>query len=172
MENKSHLFERIIPFFLIIISTIIIIFIAQVVIQLKGELQDIKTTLTDLQNEKVTNAKFEPFKVLEDNCTSCHSERKYSMIHGQGEEITKVLNYMEKMPDAHISLPDLDKIHGSLTLLQCIRCHDENQIKMLGALNASMQREYIERMTKKSGSGIVNEDVSKIQKALLQIQGF
>lgn len=172
MENKSHLFERIIPFFLIIISTIVIIFIAQVLIQLKGELRDIKTTLAVLQNEKVINAKFEPFKILEENCTSCHSERKYSGIHGQGEEITKVLNYMEKMPDAHISSLDVGKIHGSLTLLQCVRCHDENQIKMLGTLNAAMQREYIERMTKKSGSGIANEDVSKIQKALHQIQGF
>ncbi len=172
MENKNHLFSRLLPFLLTIITTIIVVFIAQILLDVKAELKEVKAALQKMEDEKIQSVTFQPFGALQENCTDCHNERKFMGIHGGESEISNVIKFMEQMPDVHLSPQDVEKVHSSLELLKCTKCHDDTQLKVLGTMNAARQREIIERMSKKSGSNILPEDVDRIQKALLEIQGF
>jgi hypothetical protein len=172
MENKNHLFNRLIPFLLTIVTAIMVVFIAQILLDVKAELQEVKSALRKIEEEKIKSVTFQPFKAIQENCTDCHSERKFMGIHGGEEEISSIIKYMQQMPDAHLSPNDVEKVHGSLALLKCAQCHDESQLQVLASLNSARQREIIERMSKKSGSNISQGEVDKIQKALLEIQGF
>lgn len=172
MENKNHLFSRLLPFLFTIISTIIVVFVAQILIEVKSEVKDIKAALNKMEEEKISSVSFQPFQILEENCTDCHSERKYMGIHGGDAEISGIIKSMEKMPDAHLSPERIDKIHSSLTLLKCVHCHGDEQLKQLCAVSPARQRELIEKMSKESKSEILPEDIKQIQQALLKIQGF
>jgi hypothetical protein len=172
MENKTHLFNRFLPLLLAIITTIVVIFMAQILLDVKAELKEVKTAMRNLEQEKISNVSFKPFTALEENCTSCHNERKFMGIHGGEAEITSVIKFMEQMPDVHLSSQDVDKIHGSLSLLRCVKCHDEEQLKILGTLSSAKQKEVIEKMSKKRGAGILPEDIDQIQLTLLKVQGF
>ncbi len=172
MENKNHLFSRLLPFLLTIVTTIIVVFIAQILLEVKAELKEVKATLQKMEDEKIQSVTFQPFKSIQENCTDCHSERKFMGIHGGEGEISNIIQYMQQMPDAHLSPSDVEKVHGSLALLKCVQCHDENQLQVLASLNSARQREIIERMSKKSSSKISADELSQIQKALSEIQGF
>jgi hypothetical protein len=172
MENKNHFISRMLPFLLTIITTVVVVFIAQILLGVKAELNEVKATLQKMEEEKVKNVTLQPFKPLQENCTSCHNERKFMGIHGGDAEINNIINFMAQMPDVHLSPQDVEKVHGSLVLLKCTNCHDEQQIKVLGTMSAEKQKEIIMRMSKKSGSNISPDEVNQIQKALLEIQGF
>jgi hypothetical protein len=172
MENKNHLFGRLLPFLLTIVTAIIVVFIAQILLDVKAELMEVKASIKKMEVEKIKSVSFQPFKALQENCTDCHNERKFMGIHGDDAEINNIIHFMEQMPDVHLSPQDVEKVHGSLVLLKCAKCHDENQLKVLGAMNSAWQREIIERMSKKSGSNMSSDEVSQIQKAMLEIQGF
>jgi cell division protein FtsL len=172
MENKNHLFSRLLPFLLTIVTAIIVVFIAQILLDVKAELLEVKATLRKMEEEKIKSASFQPFKAIQENCTDCHNERRFMGIHGGDTEINNIIKYMEQMPDVHLSPQDVEKVHGSLSLLKCAKCHDESQLQILASLNSARQREIIERMSKKSGSDISPDEVGQIQKAMLEIQGF
>lgn len=172
MENKNHIISRLLPFLLGIITTILVVFIAQILLDVKAEMKEVKAALQKMEEEKIKSVSFQPFKPLQEKCTDCHNERKFMGIHGGDAEIGNIIKFMEQMPDVHLSPQDVQKIHGSLELLKCAKCHDDTQLKVLGTMSASRQREIIERMSKKSGADILPEDVDKIQRALLEIQGF
>lgn len=172
MENKNHFINRLLPFLLIIVTTIIVVFITQILLGIKTELNEVKTTLKKMEEEKVKNVTFQPFKPLQENCTNCHNERKFMGIHGGDAEINNIINFMAQMPDVHLSPQDVEKVHGSLVLLKCANCHEEEQLKALGTMSAEKQLEIIGRMSKKSGSNISPDEANQIQKALLEIQGF
>lgn len=172
MESKNHFFNRLLPFLLTIVTAIIVVFIAQILLDVRAELIEVKATLKKMEDDKIKNVSFQPFKPLQENCTSCHNERKFMGIHGSEGELKSIINFMNQMPDVHLSPEDIEKVHGSLVLLKCTKCHEEEQIKVLGTMSGEKQRETILRMSKKSGSNISPEEVNKIQKALLQIQGF
>jgi|GEM_PF-1915767 len=172
MNNNSHLFERLLPFLLIIVTALVVVFMAQILLDVRAELIEVKAALQKMEDEKIQSVSFQPFGALQENCTDCHNERKFMGIHGGGAEISNIIKFMEQMPDVHLSPRDVEKVHSSLELLKCTTCHDETQLKVLGTMNAARQREVIERMSKKSGSDILPEDIDKIQKALLEIQGF
>lgn len=172
MGNKNHFISRMLPFLLTIVTTIIVVFIAQILLGIKAELNEVKATLQKMEEEKVKNVTFQPFKPLQENCTSCHNERKFMGIHGGDAEINNIINYMEQMPDIHLSPQDVEKVHSSMVLLKCANCHDEQQLKILGTISAEKQREIIMQMSKKSGSNISPDEINQIQKALLEIQGF
>jgi hypothetical protein len=172
MENKNHLFNRLLPFLLTIVTTIIVVFIAQILLDVKAELMEVKATLKKMEEEKIKSVTFQPFKAIQENCTDCHNERRFMGIHGGDAEINNIIKYMEQMPDVHLSPQDVEKVHGSLALLKCAKCHDESQLQILASLNSIRQREIIERMSKKSGSNMSSDEVAQIQKAMHQIQGF
>jgi len=172
MENKTQLLTRNILFFLTIITVIILVFVAQILIEIKGEIIEIKSTFAKAEQEKISKTAFEPFKVLNENCTDCHSDRKFAGIHGETEEISGILKFMQQMPDANISPTDIDKIHSSLSLLKCVKCHSDDQIKILSTMNLAKQREIMIKMAKKTGSTMLAEDANKLLENLHKIQGF
>lgn len=172
MNNQSHLFERMLPFLLRIVTAIVVVFIAQILLDVRAQLMDMKAAFQKMEEERIKSVTFQPFKPLRENCTDCHNERRFMGIHGGDTEIGNIIKFMDQMPDVHLSPQDVQKIHGSLELLKCAKCHDESQLKILGTMSAQRQREIIERMSKKSGAEILPEDIDKIQRALLEIQGF
>lgn len=172
MNNNSHLFERLLPFLLIIVTALVVVFMAQILLDVRAELIEVKVALQKMEEERIKSVSLQPFNTLQENCTDCHNERKFMGIHGGDAEINNIIKFMEQMPDVHLSPQDVDKVHGSLTLLKCAKCHDEGQLQVLASLNSARQREIIERMSKKTGSNISQDEVAKIQKALLEIQGF
>lgn len=172
MNNKTHLFERLLPFLLIIVTAVVVVFMAQILLDVRAEILEVKAALKKMEEERIKRVTFQPFRPLQENCTDCHNERKFMGIHGGEAEIGNIIKFMDQMPDVHLSPQDVQKIHGSLELLKCAKCHDEDQLNLLGTMSASRQREIIEKMSKKSGAEILPEDVDKIQRALLEIQGF
>jgi len=172
MENNKHLFERLLPFLLIIVIAIVIAFIAQILLDVRNELKEVRSTLVRIESEKIKSVSFQPFKVLEENCTNCHSDRKFMGIHGTDTEVTGIIKFLEKMPDVHLTPQEIDKVHNSLSLLKCVKCHDEQQMQILGTMNTAMQREILERMSKKRGGKILPEEIAQLQRILLKVQGF
>ena len=172
MENNKHLVERLLPFLLLIVIAIVIAFVAQILLDVRNELKEVKSTLVRIENEKIKSVSFQPFKVLEENCTNCHSDRKFMGIHGTDTEITGIIKFLEKMPDVHLTSEEIDKVHNSLSLLKCVKCHDEQQMQILGTMNTTMQREILERMSKKSSGKILPEEIAQLQRILLKVQGF
>ena len=172
MDNNKHLIERLLPFLLIIVIAIVVVFVTQILLDVRNELKEVKTTLLRIESEKIKSASFQPFKVLEENCTNCHSDRKFMGIHGTDTEITGIMHFLEKMPDVHLTSEEIDKVHSSLSLLKCVKCHDEQQIQILGAMNLTMQREILQRMSKKSSGKILPEEIEQLQRILLKVQGF
>ena len=172
MERKTHLFERILPFFLVIITAIIVVFLSQLMLNMKSELGEIKVSLATIESETMRNGSFEPFAALEQKCIDCHSERRFLGIHGSSAEILQIIKHMEMMPDINLSSADVNKIHSSLELLKCVRCHDEQALKKLSALSTDYQLQMIERMAEKTGSEISAEDIKNIQSSLQSIKGF
>lgn len=172
MQNGPHFFERTLPLFLAIVTAIVVVFQAQLTMRLSTELAVLKTQITAMKPAAKTGGEVHPFAVLEQQCTSCHSERRFMGIHGTGSELENVMRHMENMPGAHLSPTDKDKIHNSLRLLQCTRCHDEGIFQSLAALNPREQRATIERMTTKMGSPASEEEINAIQRGFQSIQGF
>ena len=172
METKNHLLSRLLPFLLAIVTAIVVIFIAQILLDVKAELKEVKATVLKIEEEKIKSASFQVFKPLQENCTDCHNERKFMGIHGGDAEINNIINYMEQMPDIHLSPQDVEKVHSSMVLLKCAKCHDEEQLKVVGTMSAEKQREIIGLMSKKRDSNISPDEIGQIQKAMLKIQGF
>ncbi|MBU0510048.1 cytochrome c [bacterium] len=172
MQNGSHLFERTLPLFLAILTAIVVIFQAQLTLKLNAELADLKTQIAASKPAEKMRTAVRPFAALEQNCTSCHSERRFTGIHGTASELENVVRHMENMPGAHLSPADVDKIHGSLRMLQCVRCHDESVLGRMGAMTPREQQAVIERMAAKPGSQIAQEEIENIQRGFQRIQGF
>jgi cytochrome c553 len=172
MKEESPKLQSMLSIFLAVITTIVVVFLAQLVLDMKSELGEIKTTLATLRTESATKIGVEPFRALEASCTNCHSERRFVGIHGSSSELKQMINKMEALPDAHISAQDRDKIHASLQLLQCVRCHDDQALKKLATLKRERQREIINKMAEKPGSEIPPEAAEEIMRAYQNIQGF
>lgn len=172
MQNGSHLFERTLPLFLAMITAIVVVFIAQLNLDMKKEIGELRQALSTVQAETAAGPAVEPFGILEEKCTDCHAERRFTQVHGTSADIAHVMKFMESMPDVDLSEKDVQKIHGSLQLLACAQCHDEQTIKEVAALSPDRQRAIIERMASKPGSGISLDDVSDMQRAFQAIQGF
>lgn len=172
MQNGSHLFERTLPLFLAILTAIVVVFQAQLTLKLNTEIAALKAQVTAPKPPEHALTTARPFAALEQNCTSCHSERRFMGIHGSGSELQNIVRHMEGMPGAHLSPADVEKIHGSLKMLQCVRCHDEGMLGKLAGMTPGQQHDVIERMAAKPGSQIAQEEIDNIQRGFQSIQGF
>jgi hypothetical protein len=172
MEQKHSVLERTLPLFLSIITVVVLIFIAQLQLGVKRELQDLRERVATMQQAPVEAVEFEPFAPLEKNCTECHSERRFMGVHGSGDEISALINHMEMRPDVKLTPQEVDKIHASMSLLKCTKCHDETTLKQFSALNTAAQRSVLTRMTEKPGAGLSKADADAIQKSVQTLHGF
>ena len=55
MDNNKHLIERLLPFLLIIVIAIVVVFVTQILLDVRNELKEVKTTLLRIESEKIKN---------------------------------------------------------------------------------------------------------------------
>ncbi len=173
VNRETSFLERTLPIFLIMVTSIVVVFLAQLILDMRAELKDMKIALATMKtngSDHSTTGKH--FTMLEEKCTQCHSERKFAGLHGSSSDISKVLEAMKAMPDAQLSQDDVHKIHSTLETLKCIKCHDEKTLKKLATLRPEQRSEIIEKMAEKPGSSLAPNEVKEIQDSLEKMQGF
>ncbi len=159
--------------FLAIVIAIVVVFLAQIVLDIRSELKEVKTALTTAQMETARRVGVEPFSILEKRCVKCHSERRFLGVHASSFELKKIIDKMEKMPGARISVQERDRIHSALALLKCVHCHEEDEgLKKLEAMAPERQHEVVRRMKEKPEAKILPEEAKEILRAYREIQGF
>jgi hypothetical protein len=158
--------------FLTVVTLIVVVFVAQILIKMQDELSGLKAEIALLTQEPVTAVDFAPFAPLDENCTQCHSERRFMGMHGSETDIQSIVDHMEMQADLALSPEDVDRVHAAMNLLKCAECHDEAALKKFAALNTSAQQKVLKRMETIPGSILANGDLSAIQRSVRTIQGF
>jgi len=170
--KRSHLFERTLPLFLVIVTAIVVVFQAQILLQVREDLSAMRAEIAMIETQSATGADFAPFAALEQNCTDCHSERRFTRMHGSSSDIAHVIQFMEAQPDVELSERDVQRIHSSIALLKCVSCHDDARLKSMAGLSPERQREIIDLMVAKPGAAISEDEARAIEKAIQSLQGF
>ena len=168
MDPKS----RWLTTFLLVVNTILIVFIANMFLNLRAEvrgLKDVLVTKSDLQAVRTAEAKF---LFAEEKCTRCHTERRFSDVHGTKDELLQIVRHMQEHPDARITEQETDKIHASLMLLKCTQCHSGEMMKKLSLMSAEQRLGVIREMAKKPGTSIATEEAEAILKSYELLLGF
>lgn len=162
-----------ITLFVALINAIILLTLAGVVSGLRQEVSAIRQDVLTLEDlaRYVAPVK-SPADFLDEKCTSCHADRRYLAAHGSASQIQQVLQRMEALPDAHISVTDRDKIHNALLLMKCQTCHSEEIFNRMAALNQKERQLSVLKMWEHSGTNMSRQELLEILKAYDQIQGF
>lgn len=157
--------------FLVVLNAILTMLLCGLVRDTRHDvnaLRDVLATKQDLVNvaaPKLTMSQ-------EENCTSCHTERRFAGEHNVRGQIETALAHMEKMPDVPFSREDTARIHASLQLLRCAKCHDADQLRQLAIKSPAERIRNIREMAAKPGSGISPDEVAAILKSYEQLTGF
>lgn len=162
-----------ITLFVVLLNAIIMLTLAGVINDLRHEVGAIRQDVLTLEDlaRYVAPVK-SPADFLDEKCTTCHADRRFLAEHGGPAEVQRVIQRMEALPDAHISVGDRDKIHGALLLMKCQRCHTEEIYNRMAALNPKERQASAMRMWEQSGTTMSREELLEILKAYDQIQGF
>jgi hypothetical protein len=168
---KSIEFRDVLSTFLIVVIAVVVVFGVQLLLQVQDHLTGLRAEVRSLQTQLVTQRKAEPFRVLQDNCTQCHSERRFTKPHSDSE-LMNIIQRMDDLPDFEISAKDKDVVHGALETLKCVRCHEDEALKKVINMDSERQREIVERMRKQPDSDITREAAADILKSMQQIQGY
>ena len=173
--KRSHLFERTLPLFLVIVTAIIVVFQAQILLEVRSEIAELKVAV--LAHDEVCGSvpSIEPFAALEENCTTCHSERRFTGFHGGHgtDDITTMISHGKNgNMGLALSPTDVDRVHDSILLLHCVKCHDEGSIKALAGMSSAKRLQVIEKMREKPGANISDEETRTIERAIQDLQGF
>lgn len=165
---------RMLIVFLLLLNTTLVVFVANMTLHLKQQVDDLDEILTTKQDLQVlhSNGNGKQMMFAEDKCTRCHTERRFATVHGTEDELLQVVRRMQRMPDAKISDGDIDKIHSSLVLLKCTRCHSAERVNQMNLMTESQQLGTIRRMQMKDGSEISPDEIERIRRAFHTLQGF
>lgn len=156
-----------------LLNAIILLTLAGVVDNLRQEVRAISDNVLTLEDmARYTAPVKSPADYLDEKCTDCHADRRFLAEHGGAAEVQYILQRMEALPDAHISVGDRDKIHGALLLMKCQSCHTEEIFSRMAALNQKERQLSVLKMWENSGTTMSREELLEILKAYDQIQGF
>jgi len=169
--TKSIEFRDVLSTFLTVVIAVVVVFGVQLLLQVQENVKDLKADVLSVQSHLVSQRKAEPFRILNENCTQCHSERRFTKAHADSELID-IIDRMDDLPDFQISAKDKDVIHGALETLKCVRCHEDAALKQVITMDSERQREIVERMRRQPGSEITRESASDILRTMQQIQGY
>ena len=159
--------------FVVMVTAVVVVLLAQVTLDIRSELRGFKAALTAHERESTRRTSVEPFSPLESNCVSCHTGRRFLGAHGpSSQDLSQIVKKMATMPDAPISAQERERIHASLMLLKCVRCHDETNLRKLAPLEDAERIALIRRMKEKPKSEIASDEVREILRAYRRIQGF
>jgi hypothetical protein len=143
-----------------------------------GELLVVRNEVRALPERLVTKddvAALRPLRVqqiLEARCTQCHTDRRFAAVLGwERRPILDVVASMAEHPGANIPPAEFDKIVAALTMLQCMRCHNESVLSRLVLQTPAEQVATIRRMQRLPGSGIRPDQVPQIVEAFRVLSG-
>lgn len=108
----------------------------------------------------------------EEKCTSCHSERRFTVPHDGAGSLDQAIIHMRKLPDAHFTTEDLAKVHASLELLRCSQCHGADQLRKLAIKSPTERMQIVREMVGKPASNITPDQVDRILRAYEHMVGF
>jgi hypothetical protein len=155
-----------------VLNALLIIILCGVAMETRQDIQGLKDVLVtkqDLMN--VAAPKLTMF--YEDKCTSCHTERRFAGPHSNMPgKIDHALAEMEALPDTGFTDEDLAKIHGSLALLRCARCHGADKLQLLAIKTPEERMQIIKEMIAKPGSNISPDEAEEIARSYEQLLGF
>jgi hypothetical protein len=162
---------RIIFGFLLFTNTLLILFMASFMLQVRSDVTELRNVLAT--KEDVLNLTTAPQSdILDKSCTHCHAENKFSSFHGTEDEMIAMIARMQTQNNSQIDPRDSDAIHASLELLQCTSCHEERTTRKLALKTAVDQKEVIRGMLVKAGASADQEKIDRIQKSYQQLLGF
>jgi hypothetical protein len=169
-EGTPTLTNRIIVHFFVVCNTVLLVFLCNMVFNLKRDVTGLErhlATKQDLATLKVGEVKL----FHEERCTRCHTERKFTMTHSDGELQTALMK-MEKLPAAHLTSEDLKAVHASLMVERCLECHSRDVLKKLALVTRAQRLDTIRAMGKKGGKTLQPGELEKINKSLETVLGF
>lgn len=173
-KSKPHLVERTLPLFLLIIVSIIIVLQAQIMLGLQSETERASEAagISSQDAALAVGQTVKPFAALDENCTRCHSERRFAGFHGKEDDVSAMISHMEMHSDVELSQTEVDRIHDSIVSLKCVKCHSEDRLQEMAGMSKEEQFQTIERMRGKPGANISATEVKAIERAIQNIQGF
>ncbi|MEW5875751.1 MAG: hypothetical protein AB1752_11305 [Candidatus Zixiibacteriota bacterium] len=159
--------------FILLLNAVLVIFLAQVVIETRRDLQAARVQLQEIED---LSRRVEPVRspgdYLAEQCASCHSERRYLGEHGDAASVSALIRQMEAFPDAHVSVEQTDKIQGALLMMKCQRCHTDEVFSALAALNAEERRRTVLRMWEHADTRMSRQEVLDILHACERVYGY
>ena len=167
MENRYQFVVG----FLTILNAVLIVLLAGLVRDTRQDVNALRGVLASKQDlVNIAAPKLTLFH--EEKCTGCHTERRFVGPHTSGGQIEQIVAQMSKLPDAHITKKDLDKIHASLELLRCSQCHGVDQLRQLAIKSPTERMRIVREMVAKPGSRLSPDDVTRVLRAYELMIGF
>jgi len=157
--------------FCAVTSVFLLTLVAGHVGALRGEVRALREHVASKKDLLATQAP-EMRLFHEEKCTSCHTERRFAGEHNTRGEIDAAVAHMKAMPDAGFTDDDMARIHASLTLLRCARCHSVEQLRGLALRTPGERVDLIRTMISKPGSSLSSDEADEINRAYQQIVGF
>ena len=158
--------------FLVICNTIIIVFVANMVVNMKTEIGALKADLATRADLATMQTRGAQPSFHQETCTRCHTERRFAGQHTTGDELMRIVRRMQSQPDARISSAETEKIHASLMLLKCTQCHSGDTLQKLSLMNSEQRLSLIEKMAKKPQSAIPIGEARDILDSFELLLGF
>lgn len=159
--------------FILLLNAVLVIFLAQVVMDVRQDLQAARAELKDIED---LTRRVEPVRspgdLLAEQCASCHSERRYLGELSSAASIGRFVEKMEALPDAHVSVKDRDMIHGALLMMKCQRCHTDEVFSRLAVLNKEERRRTVLRMWEHADTRMSRQEVMEILHACERVYGY
>ncbi len=168
MDVKSRWFVN----FLLVANVIVVVFIANMVVNLGAQVEGLKDVLATKHDLEAVRTAGAPLAFHQDECTRCHTERRFASMHGTKSDIERIITRMRDKPDSRITQTEADKIHASLMLLRCGQCHSRDMMSDLALLTSEERLSAVRGMAKKSGSGIPVGEAEDILRSYELLLGF
>jgi len=154
-----------------ILNLVLVVFLSGTVVQLRSQVANLTKVLATKEDLVAVNVPQSRF-FTEEKCTRCHTERRFAGEHNMRGEIEAAVAHMKAMPDVGLTEDDMAKIHASLSLLRCTRCHGEEKIRALALKSPEERMATVRRMTASPGSGLLPDEIAEILRAYREIYGF
>lgn len=162
---------RVIFGFLLFANTLLLLVLANFAVNNGRDIRDLQSVLATKEEVlNLTHAR--QTNVLENSCTGCHAENKFSSVHGSESDMLAMIERMQKQAGSHIDPNDVTVIHASLELLQCNSCHDEQTVRKLALKSSEEQTAVVREMLKKANAPAGDEEVRRIERSYQQLYGF
>lgn len=162
---------RVLIAFALIFNAVLIVLVAGQVVGVREEIRGLSQVLTTKQ-DLVALRPARITETLESKCTTCHSERRFTRAHGDEASLAAIIRRMREQPGAAIGAREVQRIHASLTLLQCARCHSGEVLDKLALKPPAERAALVREMQKKPGSGIRSEQVTEILRSYEMLLGY